>query len=194
VAAPQPLIFPEPTPGILLVGKARLADLEYRSNRNFWLKLAVASVSYSVVASFAGLYWQQTIYPVLLAEGSGAAWRVLVALSSILVWGVLPVFAAIFLLGRLYGLNFFVLLWRQRKASGDIGARLFTMLVATVSASLSIWVVIGPILGEKYSNYAFPVLLFIVICSAVLSDGVVHGERALAQHRAAHEKTEEANA
>lgn len=154
--------------------------MEHRKNKNFWLKLAGASFSYGVVASFAGLYWQQTIYPLLLAEGAGAAWRVLVALSSILVWGMLPAFAAIVLLGRLYGLNFFVILWRQRKAPGDIGARLFTMLVATVSASLSIWFVIGPILGEKSPTYAFPILLFIVICSATLNDSVVHGERARA--------------
>ena len=154
--------------------------MEQRKSKNFWLKLVEASVTYSVVASFAGLYWQQTIYPVLLAEGSGSAWRVLVALSSILVWGILPIFAAIFLLGRLYGLNFFVVLWRQRKAPGDIGARLFTMLVATVSASLSIWFVIGPILGEKSPTYAFPILLFIVICSATLSDSIVLAERARA--------------
>ena len=165
--------------------------MEYRKNRSLWLKVAGVSVAYSVLVSFAGLYWHQNVFPVMLGEGGGAAWAALMALSSISIWGVLPAVAALLLLGRLYGKNFFVEFWRHRKDPGEIGARVFTMLVSAASSSLSIWLVAGSLWGPKSQYSAFHIVLSIMILAAMLNEGIVRAERAAAERRANHIEAEQ---
>jgi hypothetical protein len=187
-ASPQPLIIPEPAPGILTVGKGARADMEHRKSRHFWLKLAAASVSYSVVASSVGLYWYQHISPAMLGDGLGTTWALFVSAIWVFVWAVLPSVLAFALLRRYYGRDYFLLLWPRPKFPGDFGARALTMLVSAASSSLSIWLVAGLLWGPFSPSFAFHMVFINMILAGMLNDGVVRAERTAAENRVAQTK------
>ncbi len=153
--------------------------MDYRKSKNFWLKLVGVSVSYSVLVSFAIVLWQPHVVPLLLTEDSGPIW---LAISSCTGWLILPAIVALFLLGRLYGLNFFKELLHSRDWPTDMAARGFAAFAAAASGLPLMFVVVLPVIGgEPYGVIlAINAIAGSAIGAMLLASCIVLAERARA--------------
>lgn len=150
--------------------------MEHRKSKNFWLKLAGVSVAYSILVSFAAVLWQPHVVPLLMA---GVVWF---AISSATGWMILPAIVALFLLGRLYGLNFFKELRHGRYWPDDMAARFFATFAAVASALPLMYFVVLPVIGGE--PYGVTLAANAVVSSAIgamlLTNCIVRAERARA--------------
>lgn len=151
--------------------------MEHRKNRHFWLKLAVASFSYSVVVSLMVLFWTRTVQAMI---PDSLAYAVLgSAIASIVAPGV----AALLLLGSLYRMNFFLYFWRRLEKPYDVAARFFAIFVAVPSGLFSMSFVLWPAIGGAPFDLVFAVAAVngSVVVALLVADSIVHGERTLAK-------------
>lgn len=156
--------------------------MEHRKNRHFWLKLAIASVSYGTVVSLAVLLWWQHMAPGMTFDSNSMAWLIVMAAGSVIAWGVAPGVAALLSLGSLYRMNFFLELWHGREKPYDMGARSFAMAIPVVSGIMSsVWQIVG---GEAFElGHAATAVGGSVICAMLVIDSIVLGERKLVERR-----------
>jgi len=164
--------------------------MEHRKNRHFWLKLAIASVLYSVVVSLTVLVWTRTAQAVI--PGSLAYALFGSAIASIVVPGM----AALLLLGSLYRMNFFLEFWRGRGKPYDMGARFFTIFVAVPSGLFSMSFILWPAIGGVPFDVIFMVAAVngSIAAAFLVADSIVHGERTLAERVAGRADAGEAGA
>jgi len=151
--------------------------MEHRKNRHFWLKLAVASVSYGAVISLIVHLWKLHIAPGIMSKGDSEIWIVFASLAAVLTWGAAPAVAALLLLGRLYRMNFFLEFWRGRGKPYDMGARFFTIFVAVPSGLFSMSFILWPaIAGVPFDLvFASAAVNGGVVAALLVADCIVHG-------------------
>ena len=165
--------------------------MEHRKNRHFWLKLAVASVSYGAVISLIVHLWKLHIAPGIMSKGDSEIWIVFASLAAVLTWGAAPAVAALLLLGRLYRMNFFLEFWHGRERQYDFAARSFAMAIPVVSGLMSsAWQIFG---GDTFDlGLTATTVGGSLIGAFPVVDSIVHGERTLAERVAGRADAEEA--
>lgn len=151
--------------------------MEHRKNRHFRLKLAVASVSYSVVVSLMVLFWARTAQAMVPDSLAYALFGS--AIASIVAPGV----AALLLLGSLYRMNFLLYFWRGRGKPYDMGARFFTIFFAVPSGLFSMSFILWPaIAGVPFDLvFASAAVNGGIVAALLVADSIVHGERTLVE-------------
>lgn len=151
--------------------------MEHRKNRHFWLKLAIASVSYSVVVSLTVLVWTRTAQVVIPGSLAYALF------GSVIASIVAPGVAALLLLGSLYRMNFFLYFWRRLEKPYDMAARFFAIFVAVPSGLFSMLFILWPAIGNAPFDlvFAFAAVNGGVVAALLVADSIVHGERTLVE-------------